>query len=106
MGMGSEWWCEELECSVDVNADILIQESSLHRCMVTCDHDHPQVQLAGYVKATGVPNIYGAQVPVKSKWNLQLLKALLTDYHDQEIVQFLRGMGGWQIGYPPCPHLP
>ena len=63
------------------------------------DHQHPDVLLAEEVKRRGTPNIYGARIPVDSGWNLKLLQALLVDYHDQEIVEFIRY--GWPANRLP-----
>ena len=47
----------------------------------------------------GYPNRFGAKIQVKSKWNLELLESLLTDYDDKEIVEWLRY--GWPTGRLP-----
>ena len=37
--------------------------------------------------------MFGAQIPVPSKWNLQRLEQLLQDYEDKKVVQWMRY--GW-----------
>ena len=38
---------------------------------------------------TITPNRYGCRIPVSSNWNIQLLKSLLADYEDLEVVEWL-----------------
>ena len=47
----------------------------------------------------GYPNRWGARIPVKSNWNLELLESLLQDYEDKELVEWLRY--GWPTGRLP-----
>ena len=89
----------EFEGGVDETKDKLVQESTLHKVGKVFDSSHPKVKLAEEVKLKGFPIIYGAQIPVESNWNLDLLKALLVDYHDQEVVEFLRF--GWPANRLP-----
>ena len=53
------------------------------------EESYNKAKLANLVRKHGYPNIYGAQIPVESTWNLELLASLLADYHDKELVQFL-----------------
>ena len=52
----------------------------------------------------GYPNRWGAQIPVQTRWNLQLLDTLLQGYEDAEVVQWLRY--GWPTGRLPTLPLP
>ena len=52
----------------------------------------------------GYPNRWGAQVVVRSKWNLQLMEQWLIDYEDKEVVQWLRY--GWPTGRLPTMESP
>ena len=47
----------------------------------------------------GYPNRWGARVPVSTKWNLELFEALLSDYKDKEVVEWMRY--GWPSGSLP-----
>ena len=44
------------------------------------------------------PNAWGAQIPVPTTWNLELFNALLGEYHDKEVIQWLRY--GWPVSRP------
>lgn len=61
------------------------------------DND-PYIQLHRQVKQYGTYNRYGARIPVPSKMNLTLFENLLTDYHDRDIIEWLRF--GWPTGVP------
>ena len=41
----------------------------------------------------------GSQVPLKPSWNLDLLESLLADYHDQDLLQWMRH--GWPVSRLP-----
>ena len=51
------------------------------------------MQLATIVKQEGYPNIYGARRQIDSSWKFDNLQHLLHDYHDQEVIEFLKF--GW-----------
>ena len=53
------------------------------------------------VRNKGYPNRWGAQVQVKSTWNLRLMGDLLQKYEDKEVVEWLTY--GWQVAYPQGP---
>ena len=57
------------------------------------------------MRATNLPNYLSARIPIPSKLNCDAWDHLLLDYHDAEIVDFLRF--GWPSGYtapmPPTP---
>ena len=57
------------------------------------------------VRSTSVPNYMSARVPIPSQLNCDAWDTLLSDYHDNEICQFLRY--GWPSNYtaptPPTP---
>ena len=55
--------------------------------------NHHKVQEEGY------PNRWGARIPVKSAWNLELFSQLLQDYGDQEVVEWAQF--GWPAGRLP-----
>ena len=53
------------------------------------------LHLAEMVRQFSYPKRYGARIPVKSKWNIELLSSLLQDYSDFEMVEWLRF--GWPV---------
>ena len=57
------------------------------------------VALCKLVMDKGYPNAWGAKIPVKLNWNLQLLNSLLAKYEDREVVMWLTY--GWPISRPP-----
>ena len=46
---------------------------------------------------SGKPNYIGLKLPINQFWNLDTLEQMLSDYHDNNIVQFLRF--GWPISH-------
>ena len=57
------------------------------------------IWLHNQVMEKGYPNRWGARIPVHSGWNIELLEELLQDYHDKEIVEWIRF--GWPTGRLP-----
>ena len=57
------------------------------------------ITLCKMLMENGYPNAWGARIPVKSSWNIQLLKGLLQNYHDYEVIDWLTY--GWPISRPP-----
>ena len=58
------------------------------------------------VRRLGYPNRWGAQVEVKSRWNLEIMQHWLQDYEDKEVVEWIRY--GWPTGRLPTlppPHI-
>ena len=45
---------------------------------------------------SGKHNYEGERIPVNNKWNIDLLTSLLTDYHDQQVIDFIT------FGFPIC----
>ena len=56
------------------------------------------------VRTKGYPNRWGARIQVQSKWNLEYFQDQLHNYHDQEVVEWLRY--GWPAGRLPSLPLP
>ena len=71
----------------------------INSCIMLFDSTHDDVTLAHRVKREGYPNVYGARIPVKSNWNLEVMSDLLQDYPDKEVVEFLRF--GWPANRLP-----
>ena len=59
--------------------------------------DYSPWQLHALVKQHGCPNFMGARIPVKSQLNVPLWKHLLSNYWDQQLLQFLEF--GFPIGF-------
>lgn len=54
------------------------------------------------VRATQLTNRYGLRISLNTTWNIPLLRSLLVNYHDKQVVEWLQF--GWPIGYHPgCP---
>ena len=57
------------------------------------------IGLSEVVRKGGYPNRWGACIPIESGWNLDIMKELLSDYQDKEVVDWLRY--GWPSGRLP-----
>ena len=64
-----------------------------------CKSDNRWVQLCHEVMTRGYPNAWGAQIPLDTKWNLELLDSLLINYHDRQEVEWLKF--AWPLSRPP-----
>ena len=60
---------------------------------------YPEIRLNQTVRHKGYPNRWGAKIPIKPNWNIELLEDLLQDYEDKEIVEWMKY--GWPIGRLP-----
>ena len=70
-----------------------------------CSNDE-DIQLHHQVLTQGYPNRWWAQIPVRSKWNLDKFEELLQDYDDKEVVEWM--WYGWPTGRLPTlpePHI-
>lgn len=87
----------------DINIQTLLQQS--HRIKTiwpdtTLDarQSHPGFcELYQRIKAFNLPNFLGAKIVLKSDLDLDQWDSYLSQYHDKEVVSFLRY--GWPIGY-------
>ena len=59
------------------------------------------VQLVNHVRAYGRPNIYAAQVPLSTSWNISLCLQLAESVHDREVAWFL--LYGWSLNHDGRP---
>ena len=50
-----------------------------------------------YVRASGVPNAHGRQIPIRSNWNIPLLYQLAESTHDRNVTNFL--LYGWPVNH-------
>ena len=55
------------------------------------------VKLVDLIRQTGKPNVYGAQIPLQTNWNLELMRHLAESTSDREVVQFLQF--GWPLNH-------
>ena len=46
--------------------------------------------LAHKVIQSGIPNRFGCRIPVKSTWNIPLMESLLSQYHDKDVLEWLK----------------
>ena len=61
--------------------------------------ENEDIRLNRMVWEKGYPNRWGAKIPIKTSWDLEVLEELLQDYHDKEIIEWMRY--GWPIGRLP-----
>ena len=61
--------------------------------------ENEDLMLAELVRKGGYPNRFGAKIPIKTKWNIELLADLLKDYEDKDIVEWMKY--GWPTGRLP-----
>ena len=62
------------------------------------DND-PDIRTHHEVLKRGYPNRWGAQIPVKTQWDLGKFETLLRNYHDREVVEWMKY--GWPAGRLP-----
>ena len=62
-------------------------------------HTNPDIDLNRKVWEGGYPNRWGAKIPIKPNWNLQLFEEELQGYEDIEIIEWMKY--GWPIGRLP-----
>ena len=60
-----------------------------------------KVELVKYVRSYRKPNVYGARIALKTKWNINLMKQLATSTYDRETVEFLKY--GWPLNHDGRP---
>ena len=48
------------------------------------------IMLANKIVNSGVPNRYGCRIPLCTQWNLECMEQWLLDYHDKEVMEWLR----------------
>ena len=61
--------------------------------------DNEDLMTAKMVKENGYPNMFGAKIPIKTKWNVDKFEQLLGDYPDKMVIDGLRF--GWPTGRLP-----
>ena len=60
---------------------------------------HEDLIKSRLVRERGYPNRWGVRIPIQSRWDLDMLEEELQDYHDKDIVEWLRY--GWPAGRLP-----
>ena len=78
-----------------LHADILNTEEDQYRddvqgFPVDCKDLQAMVDLVNEVRKAGCPNVYGARIPLKTHWNLQLMEHLAEFSSDREVTQFTK----------------
>ena len=69
------------------------------RALQWLNNTDPDINLHNRVRREGYPNRWGARIPVESSWNVELLDSLLVEYHNRDIVEWIRY--GWPSGRLP-----
>ena len=77
----------------------IIYTASIHKGTIIPRHQ--EVQAVNYARLYGKPNVYGARIPIKSSWNIQLCTNLASSVSDREVVQFLTY--GWPLNHDGRP---
>ena len=103
MYLGEGHWTTLTE-SIDLDQKEVKLEtmSTLERLSVEIENE--DIMKAHLVNQRGYPNRFGARIPVFCKWNLDLLEDKLVDYHDKEVVEWMRF--GWPTGRLPTQQEP
>ena len=95
---GQDWDWDNQEEVLDHQSVTILQEASPEQ-MNSLEEKHPEIRLNKQVRAQGYPNRWGARIPIKPNWNLQLFENLLQGYTDIEIIEWMKY--GWPIGRLP-----
>ena len=93
-----EWVPEDRQLDAQQAGEGQIERVSELEGKWMCQLD-PDIKLHMEVMKKGYPNRWGARIPVKSKWNLELMESLLHNYEDKEVVEWLKY--GWPTGRLP-----
>ena len=91
-----EWVQGDMGQLVDHGCSLTHEQDCIKQWL--CKHDK-DVEAYQEVKTNGYPNRWGAGREVESRWNLTLMEALLKDYEDREVVEWLSY--GWPIDRLP-----
>ena len=95
--IGNGEWAPPEELSLKQTHNNVEQEPLwIYKWRCSTDKD---IQLHQQVNSKGYPNRWGVRIPVQTKWNLEKLGQLLTDYEDKEVVEWMRY--GWPTGRLP-----
>ena len=62
---------------------------------------HELVRVIDYARTWGIPNVYGARIPVQTKWNIPLMRQLAKSVADREVVEFMQY--GWSLNHDGHP---
>ena len=79
--------------------EIIVSELDRIGEVKTPEASKQMVELCKRVMDTGYPNRWGACIELEHRWDLNLMKSLLGDYHDLEVIEWLRF--DWPISRPP-----
>ena len=92
-----EW--TQTDCQLDNESQINKIEIAPDWVVKWLNTNDEDIQLHNKVWEGGYPNRWGARIQVPSRFNIQLLQHKLKDYHDQEILEWLKY--GWPTGRLP-----
>ena len=86
--MGHGEWTQEGSKWGDQHGNPLETEPDwIRKWRIDNDQD---IRIHYEVHERGYPNRWGARIPVKSTWNLELFQQLLVGYEDMEVVEWFR----------------
>ena len=80
-----EYMCEDKVLSCQNYHNLF----SMFAAHVTAKNFCYDIMLSHKIIDSGVPNRYGCRIPLHTNWNLKLMKSLIVDYNDQEIIDWL-----------------
>ena len=95
--LGHGEWTQGSPSTEMQDTQTLQQMDTIHRLRMETQHE--DLMTARLVREKGYPNMFGARIPVKSRWNIAKLEEMLQDYWDKDIVQGLKY--GWPTGRLP-----
>ena len=95
MGHG-EWVSTEEQLQMEKEHEPEWEPEWIQKWWISNDED---IALHQKVMEQGYPNRWGARIPVKQRWNLELFEEKMTNYEDKEVVEWLRF--GWPTGRLP-----
>ena len=81
-----EWIQTKMDTGTEHGNPLLQEPSWIKKWWKKNDQD---IALHHAVRAGGYLNIWGAQILIPTKWNLQRFSELLADYPDKEVVEWL-----------------
>ncbi len=97
---------ESLVCDTDY-VQVDTSDMLIHDAVSMTEDEQAFCDLIERVRMYQAPNRYGARIPVRSKWQVDVFAQMLGDYHDKDIIDWLTY--GWPInrsdGAPVCSQL-
>ena len=90
---------------IDTSQEVIDHTSHTHIPMASpaqmevLHNRFPDILLNKQVREKGYPNRWGAKIPIRPNWNIELFHSLLEGYYDIDIIEWMKY--GWPIGRLP-----